>query len=176
MSSTKSGYFGAVLRALRVFGVFGSSRAQVALEYIYTYGWILLAVMAVGGVLVYHNVSNTRMIVPDECVFLSGIGCTDMVADGTLFSITVLNEFGFAIRNITFSIYGTCNSTADTSDGNMYGNPNLLLENKQARFNFECQNLTNMRVSELMVINYVSVLSGEEHIKTGKLEYSPFEG
>jgi hypothetical protein len=149
-----------------------SRRAQAATEYLHTYGWIFLSAVVIGGVLLYFNVSRADYLVPKECKFLSGIRCIDVVVDESLLSIAVINEFGFAAGNISVSIEGTCNSTANTTDGNPYGNLNVILANKQTIYFFECQNLTNMNVYEVLLMNYTNVESGQRHFKKGKLQYS----
>jgi len=160
-----------------------SKKAQVAIEYIHTYGWVFLTALVVGGVLIYYNVGNAKHIVPMECTFLSGINCLDAGVDqfynnetnssGSLLSLSLVNEFSFAVSNITMSVNGTCNSTANTTDGNPYGNPNVMLANHQYSLLFECQNLTNMRLSETIEMRYVNVETGQQHVKVGKLEFSP---
>jgi hypothetical protein len=148
-------------------------KSQAAMEYLHTYGWVFLTAIVIGSVLIYHNVSNAKYVVPLECKFLSGLNCVDAGTEETLLSLAVINEFNFAISNISVSVSGTCNSTANTSDGNIYSNPNVMLENHQYTFIFECQNLTNMRLSETISLGYVNVETGEQHVKVGKLEFSP---
>jgi hypothetical protein len=101
------------------------------------------------------------------------LGCIDAVVDETLVSFVVVNEFGFGISNMSLSLIGTCNSTANTSDGNPYGNLNVLLANQQTTYVFDCTNLTNMQVREVIEVNYTNVETGRTHVKVGKLEYSP---
>ena len=149
-----------------------SRKGQAATEYIHTYGWIILSVMMLGGVIFYHNISNAKYLVPTGCDFLSGLRCIDADVEHDLLSIVVINEFGFALSNVTLNITGTCNSTANTSDGNLYGNLNVLLENKQTIYTFECQNLTGLQVDELIVADFINVNTDQRHIKIGKLVYS----
>jgi|GEM_PF-2071031 len=148
-------------------------KGQAATEYLYTYGWIFLTVIVVGGVLIYFNVTKARTIIPVDCSLFAGLECLDSSVDETLLSIEIVNGLGFAIGNITMNITGTCNSSANTSDINPYGNINVMLANKQARFTFECQNLTNMKIAERIQIGYINVESGQPHSKVGKLEYLP---
>lgn len=148
-------------------------KGQVVMEYIHTYGWILLVVMVISGVVLYYNMSRPQYLVPVECSFLSGIECLDAVVDETLLSIELVNGLGFAISNMTLTLNGTCNSTANTSDINPYGNPNVLQVNQQATVVFECQNLTNMKVSERITLLYRSVETDKMHIKVGKLQIRP---
>jgi hypothetical protein len=143
------------------------------MEYIHTYGWIILSVIMIGGVALYFNVSRAQYLIPLECSFLSGISCLDAVPEETTLTFSLVNELGFAISNITMNVTGTCNSSANTTDGNSYGNLNVLLANQQAIYILDCQNLTNMRVEEVISFGYVSVDSGQGHVKVGKLQFSP---
>jgi hypothetical protein len=148
-------------------------KAQAATEYVHTYGWILLAVLVIGGATLYFNMSRTTYLIPLECSFLSGIECLDAGASDTLLSLVVVNELGFAVSNITLNMTGTCNSTANTTDGNPYGNPNVLLANQQATFVVECQNISNMRLEEHIKFAYRNVETDQMHLKAGRLDYSP---
>ena len=148
-------------------------KAQAATEYLHTYGWVFLAAIVLAGTALYFNVTRTQYIFPVECSFLSGLNCMDVGVDETLLKINLVNEFGFAIANITMNVTGTCNSTANTTDGNPEGNLNVLLANKQTTYTFVCQNLTNMKLTELISINYRNVETDQFHDKVGKLQYSP---
>lgn len=150
-----------------------SCKAQAAMEFMHTYGWVILVVIVLGGAMLYYSASRANYFIPLECSFLSGINCLDADVEDDLLSIAVVNEFGFAVSNITANITGTCNSTANTTEGNPYNNPHVLLENMQADFVFECQNLSGMRVTEHITFSYRNVETGQVHIKKGRLEYSP---
>jgi hypothetical protein len=156
--------------------MFRERKAQAAMEYVHTYGWIILSVVVLGGVMMYYNVSKVQQILPLECEFLSGLSCLDADVEGTQLSLVVVNGFGFALSNVSINLTGTCNSTANTTPGNPYGNLNVLLENKQAVYVFDCPNLTNMKVQETISVGYWNVETGKQHIKIGKLYYSPTGG
>jgi hypothetical protein len=148
-------------------------KAQAALEYVHTYGWVLLVMIVLGGAMLYYSSTSDKHVVPLDCAFLSGINCLDADVDENLLSLVVVNGFGFAIGNFSINITGTCNSTANTTDGNPYSNLNVLLNNQQTTYTFECQNLTDMRLEERIVISYRNVETDEQHLKVGKLLYSP---
>jgi hypothetical protein len=148
-------------------------KAQAAMEYVHTYGWILLSVIVLGGVLLYYNISKVQQILPMECAFLSGLSCLDADVDGTQLSFVVVNGFGFALSNVSMNMTGTCNSTANTTPGNPYGNLNVLLENQQAIYVFDCPDMTNMKLEEKISVSYRNIETGEQHVKVGKLYYSP---
>ncbi|MBW2972437.1 hypothetical protein KY359_05360 [Candidatus Woesearchaeota archaeon] len=148
-------------------------KAQAATEYLHTYGWIFMSILMLAGVMVYYNTTRVQYFLPLECSFLSGLRCLDADVEETLLSFVVVNEFGFTLSNLTMNITGTCNSTANTTDGNPFGNAHVLLPNQQALYVLECQNITNMKLTEIVTFRYLNSETGEEHIKVGKLEYSP---
>lgn len=150
-----------------------SRRGQAAFEYIHTYGWILLTLTMISGVLFYYNISGAEDLLPIDCNFLSGLNCLDAEVDGGYLYLVVVNEFGFALSNVTFNITGTCNSSANTTDGNPFGNLNVLMPNQQTSYVFECQNLTNIKLTERLTVGYRNVESDQTHIKIGKLQHAP---
>ncbi|MFH1134359.1 MAG: hypothetical protein V1735_07790 [Nanoarchaeota archaeon] len=52
-------------------------RGQAAMEFIMTYGWAILVVLAAIGALAYFGVLNPRNFVPDKCMFPAGLTCTE---------------------------------------------------------------------------------------------------
>ena len=52
-------------------------KAQASFEFISTYAWILLSVLATLGALMYFNVLNPERYMPDECEFGRNIVCQD---------------------------------------------------------------------------------------------------
>jgi hypothetical protein len=152
---------------------FRHKRAQVALEYMHTYGWTLFSILALLGGLYYYNMTHGDELMERSCIFFSGITCLDILPEETSLSLVLVNGFGFTISNLSFSISGTCNATANTTEGNPYGNPVVLLPQQQAVFIFECQNLSRYRISERMTLSYRSVESDQLHTKVGSMMYYP---
>ena len=146
-------------------------KGQAAFEYIHTYGWVLLAIIMLGGVMAYYYSSSPKFLLPNECVFNSGMECMGVSVEDNLLTLNMINGFGFAISNMTAEILGTCNATANTTDGNNFSNPNVMVENAQDSIVFECQDLSDVRVSEKINLTYVNVESGQWHWKMGRLEY-----
>jgi uncharacterized protein (UPF0333 family) len=74
-------------------------RGQAALEFIMTYGWAIIAVLAAIGALAYFGVLSPSKYLPDKCVFTTGIGCKDFSiqhsgANDLLVRFTVSNNLG----------------------------------------------------------------------------------
>ena len=151
-----------------------NKKAQIAMEFVHTYGWVMLSVVVLGGAAIYYNLQSNKQIIPLECTMFAGISCIDAdVLEENQLVLELVNGFGFAISNITANVTGTCNSTANTSDGNPFFNPSVILANQQVRLIFECQNLSGMTLEENIKIGYINVESGRKHTKIGKLQYSP---
>lgn len=145
------------------------------MEFVHTYGWIILSMIILSGVMIYYTMSNPAKVIPKECSFTTGIGCLDFQVDESLLKIEIVNKFGFAISNITANMTGTCNSTANTTEHNPHNNPRAMLMNMQETLTFECQNLTGKQIEEQIRIGYRSVESDQTHWKIGRLEYKPGE-
>jgi hypothetical protein len=54
-------------------------RGQAALEFIMTYGWAILVVLVLIGALAYMGVVNPKRLIPESCVFSTGITCKDYI-------------------------------------------------------------------------------------------------
>ncbi|HII72327.1 TPA: hypothetical protein HA265_06245 [Candidatus Woesearchaeota archaeon] len=152
-----------------------NKKAQAAMEFAHTYGWVLITVVVLGGLLLYYGISQPDHLLSRECAFVSGLNCIDATVEDTYVSVMVINEFGFPISNITAEMKGTCNSTANTTDGNPFSNPNTMLQNSQDRIVFECQDLTGKAIEERINVTYVNAESGQRHWKIGKMVYRPGE-
>ncbi|MFH1073421.1 MAG: hypothetical protein V1743_08390 [Nanoarchaeota archaeon] len=77
-----------------------TNRAQAALEFLTTYGWAFMIVLVMIGALSYFGVLDPSKLLPEKCVFGSGIGCTDYGAiagaSGSIHA-RLTNGFGYTI-------------------------------------------------------------------------------
>ncbi len=94
-------------------------RAQAAMEFLMTYGWAILVVLAAIGALAYFGVLSPANLLPEKCEFPSGLTCTETAAASL--SGPVLgngNEICFPVTNtLGYDVTGVVASTADcTSD------------------------------------------------------------
>jgi hypothetical protein len=78
---------------------------QAALEFLTTYGWAILVVMVMIGALAYFGVMNPQNLVPEKCIFSSGIGCRDYAGLVTAHEVRakLMNGFGYTIQIQTAS-------------------------------------------------------------------------
>ena len=52
-------------------------KAQAAMEFLMTYGWVILIGLTVIGALSYFGVFNLQDVVPDKCELGPGLECVD---------------------------------------------------------------------------------------------------
>ncbi|GIU69865.1 MAG: hypothetical protein KatS3mg002_1101 [Candidatus Woesearchaeota archaeon] len=110
-----------------------NNKAQAALEFLMTYGWAILVVLAAIGALAYFGVLSPTNFLPDQCTATSGIGCLGkpLISTNSV-SFTLTNGLGQTINlasantslpasgNISFCQKGdtTCtNTTYPWADG-----------------------------------------------------------
>lgn len=60
---------------------FKNKKAQAALEYMVTYGWAFLVIIASIGVLAYFGFLNPNKYIPDNCDFGEQLKCVDHFID-----------------------------------------------------------------------------------------------
>ncbi|MFH1409556.1 MAG: hypothetical protein ABIH34_06610 [Nanoarchaeota archaeon] len=80
-------------------------KGQAAMEFIMTYGWAILVVLAAIGALAYFGVLNPANLLPEKCFFAAGTDCIEkasVIYDGSgggLHTMTVVlkNSLGYSI-------------------------------------------------------------------------------
>lgn len=89
-----------------------SKKAQAALEFLMTYGWAILVVLAAIGALAYFGVLNPSNFLPNKCVASPGWGCADKpVVTTTEIAQTIMPSLGYDIDTTTATITVTGTST-----------------------------------------------------------------
>ena len=102
-----------------------NKKGQAAMEFLMTYGWAILVVLAAIGALAYFGVLSPSKHLPESCIFGQGISCVDFTVEQTTASLYLQIGFGQEIDfyNITLN---DCNTVVvDRRLGNM---DNLLVE------------------------------------------------
>jgi hypothetical protein len=76
-------------------------RAQAAMEFLMTYGWAILVVLAAIGALAYFGILSPGNLLPQKCEFQAGMDCTEhpdaSEAAGTI-TFPLVNSMGYRIR------------------------------------------------------------------------------
>jgi hypothetical protein len=94
-------YFGTVMK---------NNKAQAAMEFLMTYGWALLVVLAAVGALAYFGVLKPQSFLPEQCILTPGVACLDFKITPANISVIMGNSLGRDI-DITNIAAGNCSQT-----------------------------------------------------------------
>lgn len=87
-------------------------KAQAAMEFLMSYGWALLVVMAAIGALAYFGVLSPEKYIPESCVLEQGVGCADFKVTQTDVTLYLQNGMGKHLDISTIDI-GECSEDID---------------------------------------------------------------
>ncbi len=115
-------------------------QSQAALEFLMTYGWALLMVLSLIGLLVYFGVIDVDKIITNSCVSTPGIDCQGYpYVNATIVSFTLINNLYYDI-----TILGS-NATPPNTCGSVY---------VCAQGDFTCTNTTlNIRPRQIFTMH-----------------------
>lgn len=142
-------------------------KAQAAMEFLMTYGWAILVVLAAIGALAYFGVLSPGNLLPQKCAFSAGMDCTEHPdGDSATGQITfpIVNSLGYRI-----SITGG-SSTGPAACTGINGVPfDVLNGDSQVITLTGCTLTQDERYSEDVVILYTSNATGMQHSATGSV-------
>jgi hypothetical protein len=64
-------------------------KGQAALEFLMTYGWAILVVLAAIAALAYFGVLSPDRFLPSKCTVTGGFSCVEYKVDGTAETVTI---------------------------------------------------------------------------------------
>jgi hypothetical protein len=134
-------------------------KAQAAMEFLMTYGWAILVVLAAIGALAYFGVLSPVKFLPERCTFPPGIACLDskITADST--EMLIQNSLG---RDITVN---------SVSLGNCSQNYNIDFPNGVSSiFTISCDNgETGAKYKSDIAFEYTNKDSGMQKTAYGEI-------
>jgi hypothetical protein len=159
-------------------------KGQAAMEFLMTYGWAILVVIAAIAALAYFGVLDPARILPERCQFPAGMDCIDKAAivgesdpannDGNV-TVALRNNLAFAItiQDAVLSAQTgiTCASAAvDIGDGNGY----VAIANNQVANNgvfrvrrYGCNWNGETKLDGTLTVSYVNTESGLQNQAVG---------
>jgi hypothetical protein len=76
-----------------------SYKGQAALEFMMTYGWAILVVLAAIGALSYFGILNPARFTPDTCLASSGFACPGKpIVNSTSLTFSIVNGLGYGVN------------------------------------------------------------------------------
>ena len=154
-------------------------KAQSALEFLMTYGWAIMVVLAAIGALSYFGVLSPDKFLPQRCSFPAGISCVDFEYDvideiGTL-SFAIRNNLGWDITGVSVFPYETDPSIPQIGSigcGNAAGGATILKNNEQSTYIVECDlPLPKGKVRTNLVFTYTKTDTNLPHQIKGTLTF-----
>ena len=136
-------------------------KGQAALEFLMTYGWAILVVLAAIAALAYFGVLSPDRFLPEKCTLPSGLACLDFRATASGVDLILQNSFGFDMNTVSVSLNGTgCVGTAT--------GPAALTNGEQGTFTVACTPPSGKYKGNINIA-YVNQNTGLSHTKLGEL-------
>lgn len=138
-----------------------AQRAQAAMEFLMTYGWAMLVVLAAIAALAYFGVLSPDLFLPDRCSLPSGSTCLDSTVSATTAEVSFQNAFGLDMTNVSLEIDGCGTSSTVAS----------LLNGQQTRFTIMCSPAltAGARFKGELRLTYTNTDTGLAHTLLGEL-------
>jgi len=90
-------------------------KGQAAMEFLMTYGWAILVVLAAIGALAYFGVLSPDRFMPSKCMVTGGFSCTQYkIASNNTVYMEVQNNLGVDATNIVINLSITSPSACQT--------------------------------------------------------------
>jgi hypothetical protein len=145
-----------------------NKKAQAAMEFLMTYGWAILVVLAAIGALAYFGVLSPDKFLSEKCTLpsSSGLGCIDWTAnDRSNISLVIKNGAGFDMTDLSINFTGkdVCPNSHTAID---------LSNGEQKTVNIVCSSgefsSSNSFKSD-MEISYTNKATELSHVKKGEV-------
>ncbi len=139
-------------------------KGQAAMEFLMTYGWAILVVLAAIGALAYFGVLSPDRFLPEKCTLPAGMACLDFTASTTSVVTVIQNSGGFDMTNVVVTVTPqgasavTCAPVGD----------NQLTDGEQDTFTCTSTFAEGKMKAELNVA-YTNKQTSLNHTKTGEL-------
>lgn len=145
--------------------MFRNRKAQAAMEFLMTYGWAILVVLAAVGALAYFGVLSPDRFLPEKCTLPSGVACLDFTGTASTVTLVIQNSAGFDMQNVSVYVNGSTSSFSCTdSDGD-----GTLTDSEKDTFSCSTGGLASGKFKADLSIDYTNVQTSLGHTKVGEL-------
>ncbi len=94
-------------------------KSQAAMEFLMTYGWAILVVLAAIAALAYFGVLSPEKFLPEKCILAPGLACVSHKIEPTVTTLIISNGLGRTITVDSITVGGCTGTFAlDMQSGN----------------------------------------------------------
>ncbi len=140
-------------------------KAQAAMEFLMTYGWAILVVLAAIAALAYFGVLSPDRFLPEKCTLPSGVACLDFTGTASAVTLVIQNSAGFDMQTVVVAI----NSTTSNAPCTAAGDTTLTDGEKDTYTCTPSPALASGKFKGTLNINYLNAQTGMTHLKSGEL-------
>jgi hypothetical protein len=133
------------------------------MEFLMTYGWAILVVLAAIGALAYFGVLSPDRFLPEKCTLPAGVACLDFVGTTSSVSLIIQNSGGFDMQNV--SVY--VNST--TANFNCNESDPTMTDGEKETYTCGGLSLPSGKFKGTLNIRYTNTQTNMTHTKSGDL-------
>jgi hypothetical protein len=151
---------------------FMRKRGQAAMEFLMTYGWAILVVLAAIGALAYFGVLSPDRFLPDKCTASPPFACTQWkiaTAGAGQVQVFLQNSGGTDVQGLTVAL--SCNDGSAASA--VAGAPTTLANGNTGNFTYTCAAgapVTGQRWRGNFTITYTKTGESVSHQTTGAIQ------
>jgi len=154
-------------------------KGQAAMEFLMTYGWAILVVIAAIGTLSYFGVLDMGNFLPERCHFPTGFDCIGrpaVHASDNSFRFILQNDYGntITLRNGSLTVDSDCTGTATwclgTGCSGFVSTALPVANNNRVTVKFDCaEDITSGRFKADVVIDYNDSLTNFNFTAKGQI-------
>jgi hypothetical protein len=148
--------------------IFFGKKSQVALEFLVTYGWAILASMIAIAALAYFGITNPAKTLPDKCIFSNNFVCSDYIINSpNTVKVKLINGLGQSLYLPNASVINSSGvSSLCTLDASAWASD----ESREMNCTISGGNFLNKEKTKIKFsMTYRKTASGYDQLAVGEL-------
>ncbi len=135
-------------------------KAQAAMEFLMTYGWVIIALLVTIGALAYFGILTPGRLSTNSCTLFPGLACIDTRIIESNIIMSLRNGIGYELKQVSIKI-DDCNSNAFTL-------PIDIPDGETFMFNIpNCAFTSGTKINKDVEVSYIEKSLG--HTRAGKI-------
>lgn len=140
------------------------SKGQYSVEFILNYGWILISIITLIGLIAYFGLLNPNTFITEQCIVQYSVYCTGKALTNETNTLIVVNSkvnFPFTLDSSRVELPNVCSGVEFCDkNGNNCANSKLINIDDSIMIKLYCDNKNKNVVRYSFKIYYTNTLSG----------------